>query len=380
MRILLAYKRAPWIERHIVTSFRALNQQLDCLDLRVGVDARPTESSANWTRPPTFPAEGYDLIFMVEASDDIVDLEALSRARRNGTIICNYLADVPQDWWRSLDVSRVCSVVLVAQKENATRLKRATNEIIYFPFAVSEEFLCATSLDSQDGSSLEERPKSAVFIGSAHSRWRWRFLSELDKAEVPFDVVGDGWLGKSSEHKDVRYIGTLLKRYSAGHHLQRLCGSGGPSAVIGGLVNTLARMPRTTFKNARFHNFLDETALGILLRQAAVNVSTSVHGSGYLVGRPKRQFKLRDIEFPCFAVPFLTNPAPELKEIFEPGKQVLFYDSWQELIALTRNACQFPSQYRNLSIAARTLIKRNHTWTSRFRDLSNIINLNLSIP
>lgn len=378
MRILLIYKRAPWIERHVITSFRTLNAKLECLDLRGGDARRQDESPTNSMRGRILSGDGFDLIFMVEGTDESVDLDALSRARRNGTIICNFLVDVPQEWWRSKDVARVCNVVLVAQKENALRLKRATNEIVYFPFAVSDEFL-REAYSAVEDEFVEENRDGAIFMGSAHSRWRWQFLARLDKAGIPLDVVGNGWLAESNE-ADVRGHIARLLRLSAGHHFERMRGTGGLSAVIGGVVNQFAPIPQIPFKNVRFHGFLDDAALKVILRKAAVNVSTSVHGSGYLVGRPKRQFKLRDIELPCYDVPLLTDPAPELKEIFENEKHVLFYDSWQELVALTRRACRFPDQYRDLSSAARTLVKRDHTWTSRFRELNNIINMNIAVP
>ncbi len=381
MRILLIYKRAPSYERHVIPSFRALNAQLHCLDLRGGVGAQRDAPPANSMRDEILSGDGFDLIFLVEGTDESVDLDALSRARRNGTIICNLLVDVPQEWWKSMDVARICNVVLVTQKENSLRLKRVTNEIVYFPFAVSEEFLRETCSGVQN-KSVEESRESALFMGSAHSRIRWQFLATLDKAGIPLDVVGDGWstYSNNNEHYPRNHIGRLLKLYSAGHHFERLRGTGGLSASVGGLINRLLPIPQKQFKNARLHGFLDDAALKVLCRKVAVNVSTSIQGSGYLVGRPKRQFKLRDIEFPCYEVPLLTDPTPELKEIFENGKHVLFYDSWRELVALTRDACRFPDQYRDLSNAARILIKRDHTWTSRFRELSTIINMNLGVP
>jgi spore maturation protein CgeB len=130
--------------------------------------------------------------------------------------------------------------------------------------------------------------------------------------------------------------------------------------------------------NATVHGFLDEVSLRFLISSAAVNVSTSIHGSGYLVGRPKRQFKLRDIEFPCYESPLLTDPAPELREIFENGKHVLFYENSRELESIARSVTRNPEQYRTISTKARLLISQKHTWSHRFKELSSIINMDLS--
>ena len=253
-----------------------------------------------------------------------------------------------------MDVARICNVVLVTQKENSLRLKRVTNEIVYFPFAVSEDSLretcflgCKINLSGKAGRAhYLWAALTREFGGNSLQR-----STKLEFHSTSWEM--DGQPTHNNEHYPRNHIGRLLKLYSAGHHFERLRGTGGLSASVGGLINRLLPIPQKQFKNARLHGFLDDAALKVLCRKVAVNVSTSIQGSGYLVGRPKRQFKLRDIEFPCYEVPLLNDPTPELKEIFETGKHVLFYDSWRELVALTRDACRFPDQYRDLSNAAR---------------------------
>jgi len=48
MRILFVYKAAPWIDRHVLTSFNDLNASVDILNLRplatTGVRALPINS------------------------------------------------------------------------------------------------------------------------------------------------------------------------------------------------------------------------------------------------------------------------------------------------------------------------------------------------
>lgn len=381
MRVLLIYKGAPWVETHVVPSFRALSAHVDFLELRGGTGVRASMPPASRMAAAISKDGGYDLIFMLEGTDESASLDALSRARRNGSIICNYLVDVPQDWWKSIDIARVCNVVLVAQKENANRLKRAENQVTYFPFAVSEQFIRATCPQVPDRTSSEIR-QCAVFLGSAHSRWRWRFLAQLDKADVPVDVVGQGWvsgLDVTQRRSGIHRIRTLLSQFSSRHQFERLCGSGGWSAIAGGLVHNFVPMPKKTSKNINFHGFLEEAAMNQLVRTAAVNVSTSVHGSGYLVGCPKRQFKLRDIEAPCLGAPFLTDGTPELVELLEPGTHFIQYSNEQELIKLTRDACRFPDRYRDFPRKAYEEIKRRHTWTIRLEELSSLINLDLQL-
>jgi hypothetical protein len=379
MRVLVIYKRAPWIETHVIPTFYALPAQVDFLDLLGLKNVNTATPPAHRMAAAISRDGGYDLIFMLEGTDDSASLDALSRARRNGSIICNYLVDVPQDWWRSIDIVQVCNFVLVAQKENANRLKRVENQVIYFPFAVSEQFITATGPQIPGHTSSAIRPR-AVFLGSAHSRWRSRFLAELDEAGVPLDVIGHGWLsGSEATRTRPRFhrIGTLLSQFSARHQIERLCGSGGWSAVAGGLIHNFVPMPRNTFRNIHFHGFLEQAAMDQFVRYAAVNISTSVHGSGYLVGCTKRQFKLRDIEAPCLGALFLTDGTPELVELLDPGTHFIQYNNQQELIKLARHACRFPDHYRDFPRKAREQIIRRHSWTVRLEELNGITNLRL---
>jgi Glycosyl transferases group 1 len=379
VRVLLIYKSAPWIETHVIPTFYALPAHVDFHDIRGRNNLGASMPPAHRMAAAISRDGGYDLIFMIEGTDDSACLDALSRARRNGSIICNYLVDVPQEWWKSIDIAGVCNFVLVAQKENANRLKRVENEVIYFPFAVSEQFIRTTCPQMPDHTLSAIRHR-AVFLGSAHSRWRWKLLSELDKAEVPIDVIGQGWLSGvevSRRRPGFQRIATLLSQFSARHQIERLCGSGGWSAVAGGFIHNFVPMPKSSFKNVYFHGFLEQAAMNQFVRYAAVNISTSVHGSGYLVGCPKRQFKLRDIEAPCLDSPFLTDGSPELVELLEPGRHFVQYNDKQELIKLARDACRFPDRYRDFARKAREQIMRRHTWTVRLAELTDMINLEL---
>jgi hypothetical protein len=376
MRVLLIYIGAPWVEAHVIPSFRRLPAHVDFLDLSRSDNLEASMSPADKMAAAISRDGGYDLIFLLEVNDSLASLDSLSRARRNGSIICNYLVDVPQDWWRYVDIARVCNVVLVAQKENANRLKRARNQVIYFPFAVSEQFLGATCPPIRDD-ALQEIRQRAVFLGSGY-RSRWRFLRKLDKAGVSVDVVGQGWISAPDVNwRGLRRIDYFLSEFTVRHHIERLRGSGGWSAVAGGLIHNFVAMPQISFSNAHFQGFLDDAAMYHFVQCAAVNVSTSLHGNGYLVGAPKRQIKLRDIELPCLGAPFLTDGSPELFEMLEPDTHILRYSHDQELIKIAREACRFPDNYRDFSRRARELIARQHTWNVRLRELGSIINLNL---
>jgi hypothetical protein len=357
IRVLLVYKSAEWIRCHVLPSFARLKVTLDTLDLGhdVGTGAQSPKSLVHGAIIKT----SYDLIFLIEGNDALVDCDDLRLAKTRGCVVVNFLVDVPQEWWIARQIASYCDLILVAQKENALRLKRAGNRVLFFPFAVDKEFALRAQRRTSGPATAEPCP---IFIGSAHSRWRWRFLRMLDSLQIPVRVYGGGWNEAAIESGSGRRLSPIAD-FGMGHLLDRI-GGGGLPGLIGGVVNRSIPSPRGRFNNVSFEGFLSEDQLGPRLAESSINLSTSVQGSGYLVGNPKRQFKLRDMEFPCFDCGYLTEPNPETVELL--GDAVCYYGSEADLRFHLKESIRNPAAYRALAKQASSIILKQHTWESRF--------------
>lgn len=367
MRILLIFKEASWIETHIIPSFLKLDAKIELFNMRHAFRGTPEHQEL---RSKILDKEGYDLIFIVEGDDSRLDADCLRACRKAGTKIVNYLVDVPQDWWRSIEVCEECDFVLVAQTTNSERLKCEGNQVDYFPFAVSDDFL-ATSISVADKTWKTVTSKDrCLFVGSAHSRWRWKFLRDLDKAGIVLDVIGPGWTGGSRE---VPNKSGTMSRYSARHHVERILGSG-PSPIVGGLINALLPVPsQKLFKNISVRGFLPMEDVQREICSASCIVSTSVHGSGYLVGATKRQVKLRDIEMACMGTPYITDMTSELLGEGYP----FLYKNINELRDVIEKIRNDVDKCRISACTIQAKIQKSDTWSTRMRQVSDLTGLQL---
>jgi hypothetical protein len=375
LKILLAYKASPWIAQHVVPSFQRLDAHLEQFDYRTP-DSPLARSLMSATLRDRVASGKFDVVFVVEGMDDQLDADILDAARRGGATVINYLVDVPQDWWRSLDVASCCDLTLTAQTQNADRLAAAGGRVVHFPFAVDEAF----AREGLDRAAAPITPKELgrpLFTGSAHSRWRKHFVGRLDQMGVELDVVGGGWtVSVSAAAWDPRASGADPRAHGWRRHLERLRGSG-LSPLVGGAVNRMLPDRPRRHRHARFRGFLSHSDMMDAAARTVAHVSTSVHGSGYLVGQPRRQIKLRDVEFLCLGAPYLTDVGEEVRA-FAPDTDLIvpYWNVW-EAPELIRELIADPMPRRSSGPAQAAHMLEHHTWRRRLEDLSHLTQLPL---
>ena len=380
--ILLAVYNAPWIKTHIIEPFRTLNADLTIINLR-GIN--PLEGAFNKESQAVMTKERfYDLIFVVEGRDKDIEMETLKRFKNSGAVLINYLVDTPQDWWRSIKISQIFDYVLSAQTENCQRLKNKYNEVLFFPFAISDEFFHKIRPPKEEDYLANAR-NPITFLGSAHSRWRWHFVNQLSRIAEPLTVVGSGWNGKSRNGEQASTIQSSVKRLlkkmeehggiSFRSQWTRIWG-GEASAVLGGIINAVSQQSFAPLENVQLPGFLNDDELNELLLQSAAIVSTSMHGSGYLAGHPRMQFKLRDIELSAYGIPHLVNRTPDT--IMCLGDDAFYYHGFDELRSCLNMVRNDPKLAYQRAKVVRTIIQNNHLWSNRFSQIAKLTKLNIS--
>jgi hypothetical protein len=232
---------------------------------------------------------------------------------------------------------------------------------------------------AQEGLARAATPVAAealgrpLFTGSAHSRWRKHFVGRLDQMGVELDVVGGGWTVASW---DSRGSGVDLQAHSWRRHLERLRGSG-LSPMVGGALNRLLPDRPRRHRNVRFRGFLGHDDMMDAAARTVAHVSTSVHGSGYLVGQPRRQIKLRDVEFLCLGAPYLTDVGEEVRAFAPDTDLIVPYRNLWEAPELIRELIADPMARRATGPAQAAHMLEHHTWRRRLEDLSRLTNLPL---
>jgi spore maturation protein CgeB len=88
-----------------------------------------------------------------------------------------------------------------------------------------------------------------------------------------------------------------------------------------------------------------------------------------LTGEIKRHIRLRDFEVPMSRGLLMTGYQDELTEYFEIGREILCYDSKEELLEKCRYYLSHPEQARVIREAGYLRAQRDHTWANRFQQL-----------
>ena len=86
-------------------------------------------------------------------------------------------------------------------------------------------------------------------------------------------------------------------------------------------------------------------------------------GTGALL----HKVRLREYDAPMAGLCHLARRLPELERHFEPGREILLYDSLEELPGLLARIRRGELDWRGIGVRARVRAARDHTWTQRLR-------------
>jgi hypothetical protein len=362
MNILILYKSAVWLSTHVLPEFQRLNGSVTQIDMRKG-GRRQAITAISESQP--------DFVFAIEPQDDWLSASDIEKARSAGTKVICWLVDVPQDWYRSVGFCKSADIVLVAQQENSNKLKSHRNRVVQFPFALSDNFL--TQARTARIHADRAATGAPLFVGSAHSDWRKIFVRYLDTLDVAIDVAGAGWTG------DATLVGSTITdrarhffKMPTASMARRILSVSGSIDLMGGLMAGLQRSELGLLRNVNLKGPLSDAEFLHRCSNASCLISTGVHGSSYVLGLPKNQFKLRDIEMSCFGVPHIMQRSKEL-EMALPEMLRYSYSTLGEIrerlgavlsedVDETRKYCRKVAEY----------IEENHRWRNRFGLLSDL--------
>jgi len=220
------------------------------------------------------------------------------------------------------------------------------------------------------------RQPRACFVGQRYcDRDRW--LAELARHEVPFDIYGSGWV---PEQNSVQPKGN-----SDGHNKPQAGSARAYLAVMRGNLEMNGWFSGS-LRTLREGAYARETRkLGSLLQPhakgRAVDVS-EVFGQYEIVlnfsnvwgdGRPGSALiphvRLRDFEAPMSRTCYLTGYTDEIAEFYELGKEIDTYESPGELVDKTNYYLNNPSAAESLRAAGYLRATNDHTWKRRFEEL-----------
>jgi len=122
--------------------------------------------------------------------------------------------------------------------------------------------------------------------------------------------------------------------------------------------------------------FLHDTRVRTLNEQAMI---TAYQSSWLAIDDPTaydgrtRQIKARIFENASMGCVVATQPNDRLHRYYEPGREILFWETPSDLIRLIHDSIENPQPYRRMARAAYDRTQREHLYDHRFAALFNYI-------
>lgn len=230
------------------------------------------------------------------------------------------------------------------------------------------------------------RQRKACFVGQRYAD-RDRLAAKLIRAGVPLDLYGVGWgtCEAESGKKDIQpstHLGRLNHPAgSVGSYLQMTMSVLREEGAARGLVR-LQKQWAHRLESRRITPLLHASAKGRAssLPEVLAGYEVALNFSNvWADGRPGSELiphvRLRDFEAPMSRACYLTGYTDEISEFYEIGREIDTYKSPEELVDKTKYYLANAGAAEQLREAGYNRARRDHTWTRRFQQLFESVNL-----
>lgn len=237
--------------------------------------------------------------------------------------------------------------------------------------------------------SNKNKEKKACFVGQRYAD-RDRYLAELVKNNLPLDIYGNGWNLQKSKNSSPKienydattYLGRSIKKpASLSSYTQAVWQNFHNQNTISGLCRTINQL-NYRFQSRKLSPLLATYTQGFAnsIRETFSQYEVILNFSNvWADGRPGSKLiphvRLRDFEAPMSRTCYLTGYTEEIAEFYDLGTEIDTYKSVDELVDKTRFYLNHPQTAEKLREAGYQRALRDHTWTSRFKQLFREIQL-----
>lgn len=190
---------------------------------------------------------------------------------------------------------------------------------------------------------------------------------------------------------DVTFVGqNYLNRQNYVEYLYKngidihVWGSGWEKALIpskNGIINKVKSklgLSKLVLPETHVCGLLSDEELIKMYSRSKISLNFSevvVSDKKYDLGTIKRHIRLRDFEAPMSGAFLMTGYQEELEEYYKIGKEIICYDTKEELLQKIRYFLKHQDEAGAIRIAGHKRAIKDHTWENRFKELFRKIGL-----
>ncbi len=259
--------------------------------------------------------------------------DVINEIRRMGIITINFYCNNIHQFDMVSEISPYYDYCMFPEKDaynkylkiqaNPIHIQMAANPRVYRPYQVPKKY-------------------DVMFVGQKYLN-RYDYISYLFNNNIDIHVWGPYWGQK--EKSFMRSVAELLKPRPIGKNIHGLLTD-----------EEMIKMYSQSILSLNFSEVL---------------VQDNAEDSGYI----KRHIRLRDFEGPMCGACYFTGYQEEIMEYYEVDKEIVCYETKEELLDKVKYYLKNPQQAEQIGIAGYKRATKDHTWENRFKKLFDKIGI-----
>lgn len=327
-----------------------------------------------------FQAQGGCDMFFSTAVDHSFHPDTAHDISRLGIPTVNLGVDDYSHPYRVREVTPAFDLVWTSERAAAQQdiiRSYGARKLIFMPFAANPHRFYPAGPESE---------RAFCFVGACYGA-RARAIGRLAQADVPIRVYGNSPMkiyGEGTSSKSLPAIRAMLSYRDGWHRLYNsMKFSVGRTCVRAALVRTIQNLfmdlpeKHPTKGNVAYFDGPSYDDLPAVLGRHALSLGSTELASTFVLKKPLYFVRFREFEAAMCGAAHVVNVSTELQEYFEPDREMIFYDGFDELIDKGRFWLdpKRDTARQSLREAARIRAVAEHTWTHRFQRLFDALGI-----
>jgi spore maturation protein CgeB len=304
----------------------------------------------------------FDLLISYLTSNDI-EIQALKELRKFGIPMANFSCNNTHQFYLIKEISPLFDFNLYSEKNSSEKFKSINSNGVWFQMAANPKYFYP---------KITKRNIDVSFIGSAYSK-RPHYINHLAKKGINVECYGPNWLInkpfpkikkiKKEIHRNLLPVVSLFNNdQSKKSQIENEISQ----------YDLLKKLRRTN--KAHFHYPPSDELLLDIINKSKINM-------GFLEVEDEEtnniisHLHLREFEVPMSGGLYITNYSSELAEFYIPEKEVITFNSENELVDKINYYLNNENQAEIIRKNAYLRSLNEHTYQKRFNNLFQKLNI-----